>query len=52
LLVAIVPIRGDPIDKGLVVYLVLARRDRNRLAVRLGSELGGANIRHPDLEWA
>jgi hypothetical protein len=36
----------------LIVCLSFARRDGDRLVVRLGDELGGSNVWNPDLEWA
>jgi hypothetical protein len=46
------PRGGDRIDEGLVVHLTFTRRDRNRLAMRLGDEPGGAHVWNPDLERA
>lgn len=44
------PVPGDRIDERLIVYLSLACRHGRGLAMGLGYELGGADVRHPDLD--
>lgn len=46
------PVPGDRIDERLIVYLSLAFRHGRGLAMGLGYELGGADVRHPDLDGA
>ncbi len=44
-----VPVR-DGVDERLIVTLMLALCDRERLPVRLGLEGRRADVRHPDLD--
>jgi hypothetical protein len=44
------PVPGDRIDVRLIVCLSLACRRGRGLAMGLGYELGGADVRHPDLD--
>ena len=46
------PVPGDRIDERLIVCLSLACRHGRGLAMGLGYELGGADVRHPDLDGA
>jgi hypothetical protein len=46
------PVPGDRIDERLIVCLSLACRHGRGLAMGLGYELGGADVRYPDLDGA
>ncbi len=46
------PVPGDRIDERLIVCLPLACRHGRGLAMGLGYELWGADVRHPDLDRA
>jgi hypothetical protein len=45
----LVPLDGDRLDEGLIVGLEIGVRDEARLAMRLGGERLGPDVRHPDL---
>jgi len=51
-LIVLRPVPGDRIDERLIVCLFLACRHGRGLAMGLGYELGGADVRYPDLDGA